>query len=463
MQRRSSVLDTVPADRADAGLRPVRGDAGPPVLGYALQATSDPLAFHRKRYEQYGPVSWFSAFGTRTVLLLGPEATGTALQNRDKAFANGPGWRRLIGPFFDGGLMLRDFDDHLAHRRILQQAFTNDRLRSYLAELHGAIAGGVEQWSPRADFPVYTALKALTLDLASDIFMGGVDFGRRKQEVNQAFIGCVQAATSLVRLPLPGTRWRRGLRGRALLEQVLRPQVARRRAEDSAGEDLFSQLCTASDDDGARFTDDEVVDHMVFLLMAAHDTSTITATSMVSFLGRHPEWQQRCRAEADGLSSDNPSREELDGLEALDLVMKESLRLVTPVPSLMRQTVAETEVCGHHLPAGTPVAVASHQVHHDPQVWTEPARFDPDRFAEPRREDRNHRFAWQPFGGGVHKCIGMYFGTMEVKAIMTQLLRRFTWTVDPAYEMPLNYNSLPFPTDGAPVALRRRERASTPA
>ena len=459
MQRRRGVLNEVPAGSGEVSPRPVQGDAGLPVLGDAHKVITDPLSFHRNRYARYGPVSWFNAFGTRTVLLLGPEATGTALQNREKAFANGPGWRRLIGPFFDGGLMLRDFDDHLAHRRILQQAFTNDRLRGYLSELHGAIAGGLDEWQPAPNFRFHTAVKELTLDLATDIFMGGVDLGGRKQEVNRAFSGCVQAATSLVRLPLPGTRWRRGVRGRALLDRVLRPEVVRRRAEGVAGNDLFSQLCSAADDDGAQFTDDEVVDHMVFLLMAAHDTSTITTTSMVTYLGQHPEWQRRCREEVEALP-ENPTREELDQLRDLDLVMRESLRMVTPVPSLLRQTVQDTQVCGHHIPAGTAVAVASQQVHHDPEVWSEPARFDPERFAEPRREDRNHRFAWQPFGGGVHKCIGMHFGTMEVKAIMAHFLRRFSWSVDPDYEMPLNYNSLPFPTDGAPVDLRPRQRAA---
>jgi cytochrome P450 len=97
-----------------------------------------------------------------------------------------------------------------------------------------------------------------------------------------------------------------------------------------------------------------------------------------------------------------------------------------------------------------------HLQHHQADLWPDPERFDPDRFAEDRREDKVHRHAWEPFGGGVHKCLGMFFAGAEVKLILHQLLRRFTWTVDPGYEVPLNYYSLPFPKDGQPVDLELR-------
>lgn len=88
-------------------------------------------------------------------------------------------------------------------------------------------------------------------------------------------------------------------------------------------------------------------------------------------------------------------------------MIKESLRLTAPVPSLARRTVADTEVLGHHLPAGTLVSVSPNVNHYAPEYWTAPRRFDPDRFGPARREDKSHRYAWMPFGGGAHKCIGM--------------------------------------------------------
>ena len=127
----------------ESGLRPVTGNFGVPGLGYGRQYIRGPLALWRKRYEQLGPVSWFGAFGMRNVVLLGPDACAAALVNADKAFANGPGWRLFIGPFFERGLMLLDGDEHRGHRRIMQEAFTSQRLARYVEALNPAIATGL--------------------------------------------------------------------------------------------------------------------------------------------------------------------------------------------------------------------------------------------------------------------------------------------------------------------------------
>lgn len=426
------------------------------MIGYLHQYVRDPVSLWRRRYEQYGPVSWFSGVGAQTATLLGPDACGIALTNKDKAFANGPGWRALVGPFFDRGLMLLDFGEHLAHRRIMQQAFTSQRLAAYTEALNPAIEAGLASWRPGESFEVYPALKKLTLDLATGIFMGGADGSdsRRMDRLNRAFIDCVQAATAVVRLPIPGMRWNRALKGRKLLEEFLREYLPARRAGD--GEDLFSVLCTIESDEGERFSDDDIVNHMIFLLMAAHDTSTITISTMMQYLGQHPEWQERCRAESAALGDGGVEFDRLDELPSLDLVMKECMRLVSPVPTVVRKTVKDTEVLGHFLPSDTMVAITPHFTHHMHEYWPEPEKFDPERFAEHRREDKIHRFAWEPFGGGVHKCLGMHFSGAEIKTVMHHLLQRFEWSVDPGYRVPMSFTSLPYPKDGQPIDLRRR-------
>ena len=111
---------------------------------------------------------------------------------------------------------------------------------------------------------------------------------------------------------------------------------------------------------------------------------------------------------------------------------------------------------GHRIPADSFAMTAPAFTHHDPSVWPDPERFDPERFADHRREDKVHRYAWHPFGGGVHKCLGMHFGGAEIKTVMHHLLTRFEWRVDPAYTCPLDYTSLPFPSDGQPVDLQPR-------
>ncbi|MDF1602323.1 cytochrome P450 [Nocardioides sp. YIM 152315] len=432
----------------------LRSDRGLPVVGRIFEYARDPVALFRHQWETYGPVSPFSAVVDSAVVLLGPDACEQALRNADKAFANEPAWGRIVGPFFNRGLMLLDFDEHHAHRRILQEAFTRDRLSAYAERMHPAIAEGMASWGTEPGFRAYPALKQLTLDIAADIFMGGADATSRAEmdRVNKAFIACVQAAAGIVRADVPFTRWGRAYRGRRVLEEFLRGYLPAKRAART--DDIFSVLCHIETEDGERFGDDDVVNHMIFLMMAAHDTSTITTSTMLQYLGQHPEWQERCRAEALELGPE-PTLAELEGLQAVDLVMKEALRLRAPVPILVRKTVKETAVQGYRIPAETHVMVGVQWSHLMEEHWTDPMAFDPDRFSPDRREDKSHRYAWEPFGGGVHKCIGLYFAGMEVKAILHRLLRGYRWSVDPGYVAPLDHHSLPFPKDGQPIDLVR--------
>jgi cytochrome P450 len=431
-----------------------REDRGLPWIGHMFDYQRDPVGLYRRQWERYGPVAPSYLLGRSTVMLLGPDACGEALQNKDKAFANKPAWSQLVGPFFHRGLMLIDFDDHRHNRRIMQEAFTRHRLDGYTRRLHPAIEQGMASWEADEEFRAHWRLKQLTLDIAADLFMGGArDTSKAEMDrVNRAFIACVQAAAGVVRADVPLTRWGRAYRGRRVLENFLRGYLPAKRA--ALTDDIFSVLCHIETEDGDRFSDDDVINHMIFLMMAAHDTSTITTSTILQYLGQHPAWQDRCRAEALALGP-APDRAELESLVSIDLVMREALRLRAPVPVLVRYTVKDTVVQGVRIPAGTFCSLGIQFTHLMEEYWTNPMVFDPERFAPERREDRSHRFAWEPFGGGVHKCIGLHFAGLEVKAIMHRLLRGYRWSVDPGYVPPLDHHSLPFPKDGQPIVLVR--------
>jgi cytochrome P450 len=445
-------LDSVRPKTRSAVPANIPGDAGLPLVGHTFSVLKGKYYTDRSRYDRYGPVTRMRAFGMDAVMVQGPDGVGEVLQNKDHAFASGPGWSYLIGPFFHRGLMLLDFEEHHAHRRIMQQAFTSDRLATYLTPMNDVLGAGLDHWIEHPDLNLYPAFKQLTLDVATRTFMGG-QLGPEADSLNGAFSDCVRAGTAVVRFPVPGLRWAKGLAGRKVLEQYLYPQIPAKRA--GSGTDLFTALCQIEDEDGNGFTDDDIVNHMIFLLMAAHDTTTITMTTMAYYLAKHPEWQQSVRAESVALGKSQMDFADSEQLVSLDLVMKECMRLVTAVPGVARRTVKPTRVLGIDIPADTFVSLNLHGTHMLDEYWPDPRHFDPERFAEGRREDKVHRNAWIPFGGGVHKCIGLHFGGMQVKAAMHQLLLRYRWSVPAGYEMPIDWTSLPRPKDGLPVHLER--------
>jgi cytochrome P450 len=440
---------------AGSGLKPVVGNSGMPLLGHTLEMFRGGPDFALHMYRTHGPLFFSAVPILSSVNVLGPDANQVVFSNKNKDFSQ-EFWQDVIGPFFNRGLMLLDFDEHIYHRRIMQEAFTRTRLTGYVEHLDRVVTAAVADWPTNdARFLFNPAVKKLTLDIASMVFMGhepGTD-DALVTKVNNAFTITTRAGGAFIRYPVPPFKWWRGVRARKLLEEYYYDRVKERR--NGQGTDMLTVLCQAEDEDGNRFTDEDIVNHMILLMMAAHETSTSATTTMAYSLAAHPEWQERCRDESARLGDGPLDIEALEKLETLDLVMNESLRMVSPLPFTMRRVVRDTDLLGYYLPAGTMLMTWPSMNHLLPELWTEPDKFDPERFAEPRAEHKKHRYAFTPFGGGAHKCIGMVFGQLEIKTIVHRMLRRYWLELPrPGYRPRWDWGGIPMPTDGLPIVLR---------
>src|SRR5881394_579019 len=307
----------------------IPGDEGWPIIGKTLDVLADPKGQVERMSAKYGLVYRSHIFGETSVVLLGPEANELVLCDQAKLVASRHGWGQVLGLLFPRGLMLLDFEEHRLHRRALSVAFKSGPMKSYLAALDTGIAAQVKKWKARpGPMLFYPAMKQLTLDLAATSFLGA-DIGPEVDEITRAFVDMVAASVAVIRKPLPGTQMARGVKGRKRIVAYFSEQIPVRRAKDG-GDDLFSQLCQATHEDGALLSRQDIIDHMSFLMMAAHDTLTSSLTSFVGELAANPEWQARLREEviALGIAADQPTS--FDNLEAMplsEMAFKEALRL----------------------------------------------------------------------------------------------------------------------------------------
>jgi cytochrome P450 len=145
---------------------------------------------------------------------------------------------------------------------------------------------------------------------------------------------------------------------------------------------------------------------------------------MAYLLATHPEWQDRLRAEADELGAETVTYDQIKNLEQLDWVWKETLRYYPVAPSVGRIALRNVNVGGYDIPAGGFTSVWLSTAFRDPASWTEPDRFDPERFSTSRNEDKRNKGAFLPFGGGHHACIGSQLSALEAKAFWFQFLRK---------------------------------------
>jgi cytochrome P450 len=180
---------------------------------------------------------------------------------------------------------------------------------------------------------------------------------------------------------------------------------------------------------GSRLSDRELRDQVVTFLVAGYETTALGLTWTLYLLARHPEVWERIRAEAESVLGDRaPTIADLPRLEYTRRVFEEALRLYPPVYALGRDAAQADTVGGFDIPARSVMILSPYVTHRHPAFWTDPEAFDPDRFT-PERSAGRPRFAWYPFLGGPHQCIGQEFALFEAVVAIATVVRSFRLTL----------------------------------
>ncbi len=430
------------------------GKYGMPLVGYTFPFLVDPYGVLDKMYNNYGPISKASLTFNRMVVALGPEYIKLLTLDPDQLFSPRMGYDGPLGDFFAGGLLMRDFGEHKIHRRIMQSAFKNDAMRGYVEDIHSVTDKSIADWGDQKNFKFYPHVKELLLDIAAKVFLGMEMEGPETQKLNNDFLDMMAATVALIRKDWPGLLYRRGMNGRRELEKFFIGLVPEKRHSD--GRDMASYFAKETDDEGNLFSEKVVGEHLIFLLLAAHDTTTSALTMTASFLARHQDWQDRIRDEVQSLNKSHIDFDDLgDNLKYTEMLFKEVLRLHPPVPQFIRRTVRDSELDGHHIPAHTLIQCSPLYTHRMEEWWDKPHNFDPDRFG--RNEHKKHPFMWAPFGGGAHKCIGLHFAGMVFKCVLADLLPKYRLKFIDGYQYPAKVQHFPFakPLDDMPLILEK--------
>jgi cytochrome P450 len=409
----------------------------------------DPIGTTRRNYDLYGPIYRRTDRGGWSLTLIGPEANELVLANREKLFSSEQGWFPILKHIAPRGLMAMDDPEHRVHRRLVSVAFTSEALAHYLDILQARMAERVARLP--GTFAFYPAIKSLMLDLAASTLLG-VPWGDEAARINRAFTDLVGATVAIVRYPLPGTALARGIKGREYLNDFFTREISRRRGRPER--DFFTLFSNARDEEGgAVLTETQIVDHMNFVMTAAHDTLSSSLTSTIFFIARNPEWQRWLQEEIDAVESLDYSA--LARLPRCEMAFREAMRLHPPVPTIPRRVLRDVVIGGQGVPAGTRVSLSTLMTHRLADVWHDPDSFDPTRFS-PEASRARHKFAWTPFGGGAHTCIGMQLSYVQAKVFLWHLLRRHSVALASTQELPFSLFPLPRPADGLPVALSSR-------
>lgn len=432
----------------------IPGPYGLPLVGNLPQLLPDPLPYIQKLHVRLGNVFYLGFAGNhRSVLLLGPEATKTALVDEADAFSARLGYQGQSVFIGEQAVLFRDGKDHRTLRRSMNGAFRPRALDGYLSHMSSHIDDRVRRWQTGAQ-DIANDVRLMSLGIASSV-IAGAHLDEDAETVNGHFVNMLDAMVSV--LPrLPGTAAARGVASRAALDGYFRGRIADRRRSSSS--DLFTSICQASDE--PALGDDEIVDNMLGLLVAGYETTASAITMMLYRLASHPDWQQRLRDEIDThVDPDSVEPKALDALVETEWVLKETLRLDPPLPYFPRRTLRAVEIEGHVIPPNTAVTLAPAFNHRLEEIYPNSACFDPLRFSPERAEDKSHPCAWIPFGKGPHTCMGMHFAILEAKAFIARLLPSMDVVLTSSAEPKMKRVPVNRPAGDIPVRLVERTRA----
>ena len=230
---------------------------------------------------------------------------------------------------------------------------------------------------------------------------------------------------------------------------VVKEIIKTRRQQGLSGrKDLLQLMMTANEETTAegvsKLSDEEIVAQSIIFLLAGYETSSNTLSFTLYYLALNPDVQDKLRTEIKEAMESNAKRKPLlelaQNMEYLDCVIKESQRLCPPGAFPNRQCSEDYDLNGIHIPAGTEVMIPIYALHHDPDAWPDPEKFDPERFRGPSK-DAIHAFQFLPFGAGPRNCIGMRFALMEIKIALVRILMKYKFVASPETQVPLKIHA----------------------
>jgi len=413
-----------------AELAPPKMPGALPVLGHMLAFGKNPFDYMMQLRNTLGEIGEFRMFHQKMVLMTGPEANEAFFRAPDAQLDQSQAYK-IMTPIFGKGVVF-DAPPHKKDQQLkmLMPVLRDKPMRGYAQVIVQEVEQMIAEWGDSGEIDLLEFMKELTIYTSSHCLLGD-EF---RYELNEEFAkiyhdlekGVNPLAFVFPYLPLPV--FRRRDKARVKLQALVTEIIAKRAQKSEKSEDAFQLLIDASYDDGSRLSAHEITGMLIGTIFAGHHTTAGTAAWTLLELAKRPEHLNRVLKELDqhfGVDGE-VTFQSLREIPILENVIKEVLRLHPPLIFLIRKVMKDFYFKGYTVKAGKYVCASPRVSHRIAEIFPEPEKFDPDRYLEDRQEDAQP-FSWIAFGGGKHKCTGNAFAMLQLKAIFSILLRRYTF------------------------------------
>jgi len=454
----SVIKPSAPIKRAQCHT-PISKEKGLPLLGSLPEFAKSPLDFFNRLTLEYSGVVEFSLASMHAALVIDGDIAHKILVKEAKNFRKGDRDIQIMGTILGNGLVTNNHTGkHKIQRKLVQPGFHFRRVQSYSKIMSDYTTNYINDWqNGRRD--ISDDMFKLTMNIVCktlfDIDMESIE--KEADDIGQT-MKVVQSSidskfNQLFLLPdwVPTPNNLRLNKARKKLYSTIESMIYSRQLEtsstkdqlkDTATEDLaktnpsekddmMSMLLQAKYEDGSSMDTKLVMDELITLFVAGHETTSNALSWTFYLLAQHPEIQRKLQIELDSvLQGADAEFSHLDQLTYCEMVVKESMRLLPPVWTLnARQANEDIVVDDYFFPKDKVVFISPYSNHRNPKYFEQPEKFDPERFS-PENEKTIPKHVYIPFGAGPRVCIGQSFAMMEAKIILASIMQRFSISLD---------------------------------
>jgi cytochrome P450 len=442
------MTDVATAQPAARRLAP--GPRGSLVMGNLPAFREDAIKMLMDLQREYGDVARQRLGPYLVHSVTHPEGVRHVLQGNYKNYSRGKFYENFK-LFFGDGLLTTDGEYWLRHRRMAQPLFHRKVVDQCTDTATAAIAAMLDRWeSEREPVELVGEMMHVSLSILGRVVFN-MDFSGYAHVITPAVLVGLKTMMPQGNLNDFLPRWvptpynRRLSGAQNTLRDVMHKVIREHEVGGDGTIDLITLLQSAKDTEtGRALTDQELHDEVMTIFMAGHETTGNGMAWTLYAVAEHPKVRERLEAEVDEvLGGRPPTLEDLANLPYTKMVVDESLRVYPPIWGYTRDPIADDEIDGYHIPAGSTIFLSPYVTQRHPDVWDDPERFDPERFA-PGRVESYPPFSYFPFGGGSRKCIGFHLALLQMQLVTAMVAQRFRVETVPGH--PVEY--------GRMVALR---------
>jgi cytochrome P450 len=444
--------------------RPAGPSGGIYGINNLINFQRDTLGFLTEAGRVYGDISYFRMAAFHFYLLNSPDYVYEALIQQGSKIEK---WQRQTDTWANAvghSTLTMEGDHWKRNRKLLNPSFHTQTVKRYLDLIIEHTDRLLTDWQDGQTYEMMFEMMRTTMGIIADIIFSVKDIQRDAADLNQALTAVFEVltarTTAFQQAPLwvPTPENRRIHQATRVIEGFIMGMIQQRRQEGKDYEDVLSDLIAAKDEEtGATLSDREICNELKTLFGAGHETTALMLMWTLHLLSLHPEIEQRLYDEAiNVLGQRSPTLEDLKKMPYTEQVINESMRLYPPAWSLMvRRAKVDLTFGDTTVPAGSVILIPMWVVQRNPAVFADPLRFDPQRF-EGDWKARYPKYAYFPFGGGPHVCLGANLAMFEGQIILPMLVRRFKFTEAPHPDIHLQALLTLRPKGGLPIQVLGR-------